>query len=59
MATVMADPGEWLPRLVLSRPLLEAGFLSTGPSLTVPSNFIAGDHCVEYLKAREEQMASQ
>lgn len=55
----MADPGEWLPRLVLSRPLLEAGFLSTGPSLTVPSNFIAGDHCVEYLKAREEQMASQ
>lgn len=45
--------------MVLSGPLLEAGFLSAGPSLTVPPNFITGDHCVESLKAREGEMAPQ
>lgn len=34
VAMVMADHGEWFPKLGLSRPLLEAEFLS------------ARDHCV-------------
>lgn len=43
----------------LIRSLLEAEFLSTGLSPTVSPNFVAGDHFMGHLKARERQTAPQ